>query len=124
MLRVLVEPHRRIELNAVFGGFVVRKFDFANHLLRLLGEEIEEDDLAEALVAEVLIDGEMFDIDKIVESPIAQDTDGVALFVAVAVGGHEEMEPGGVTVLERTKRRPLFLRKGVLEQILSEARMI
>ena len=49
---------------------------FEDYLLGLLREEIEEDGFAESLVAQVFVDGEVFDVDEVVEGPIGDPKGG------------------------------------------------
>ena len=95
-LWVDIEAHTGIEFYAVVGDFVVRAFHLEDNLLFLLGEEVEEDGFAKSLVAEFFVDGEMFNINKVVESPIGEDAYG---FVAVVVGGDHEMKFVFVAIL-------------------------
>ncbi len=93
---VAEEPHGGVELDAVFGGFVVWVFDFEDDLFGLLGEKVEEDGFAEALVAELFVDGEMLDVDKPGEGPVGEDSDGL---VAIVIGGDHKMEFRFVAIL-------------------------
>ena len=83
------QAHAAVELDAVFGHLVVGFFHFEHDLLFLLREEVEEDDFAEALVAQFLGDGEVLDVDKLVEGPVGEDSDGVVAIVGLVGGDHE-----------------------------------
>ena len=90
----------------------MRMLHFEHHLLFLLREEVQKDGLAETLVAKVFVDGEVLDVDELVEGPVGEDADG---FVAVVVGGDHEMKFVFVTILQLPERRSFFVGEGRLE---------
>jgi hypothetical protein len=112
--RIGNKAHTGIELYSVFGHFVVGAFHLKDYLLGLLREEVEKDCLAEALVAEVFGNGKVLDIDKLVESPIGEDSDGVVAIIGI-IGGDHEMKFLFVTMLQLPERRSFFVGEGRFE---------
>ena len=118
-LRVAEETYGGVELDTVVCLFGVGQLDLKNYLLGLLRQEVEEHGFTEALVAELFVDGEVLDVDEVVESPIGEDAYGV-----VAVFGYKEMKFAGTTVPETTEGGAFLLGERLFKQALRKVRMV
>ena len=75
-------------------------------------ETVKESTIFKEEMTKVFVDGEVLDVDELVEGPVGEDADG---FVAVVVGGDHEMKFVFVTILQLPERRSFFVGEGRLE---------